>query len=326
MVRIEHELSLVVLTCNRPRDLELSVRSVLSQSILPGELILVDDGPTDPTSIQRAVETAGIHFVYHRKERRGISRSRNIGADLARGELVMYLDDDERMEPGYIAAILDLFHGESGGTIIAAAGRRLGHIGSEPGRMDPLWHFLERFFLLRSTDHRILRSGFSSPAWESFTTVTDVEFLSGTATYRRSLFWHHQFDEDLERFGSYAFGEDLAFSFKIRAEGRRVVTPRASVRHHRSSTSKPHTAEMARLRLHNQYYIYSRYLKGNGATPLAFGWALLGKLVLGILRFASHPAIQTWGQFKGTLSGTVLVMGMALRGRQVAPEAPDRSV
>jgi GT2 family glycosyltransferase len=308
---IQRNLSIVILTCNRPDDLELSVRSILAQDIRPAEVVIVDDGEVDPRRIRELLESAGIRIIHHRKDRLGISRSRNIGARLCSGELVMYVDDDERLEPGYIAAILALLDDSR---VVAAAGTRIGAIGSEAGRLDPLWNGLERLFLLNGDGHRILRSGFSSPAWDSFTRPTDVEFVSGTATYRRSLFDRYQFDEELERLGPYAFGEDLAFSYKIGREGRRVVTPEARVSHHRSGVSRPSSRHMAYQRLYNQYYIYWHYFRSCCATPIAFAWAIFGKTHLAALRYLTHPTRGRWDDFRGTVDGTLLVSRMALTG------------
>ncbi len=315
------QLSVVILTCDRPDDLVLSVRSVLAQDLLPAELILVDDGALDPAPVRNLVEGSGVRFVYHRKERRGISRSRNIGARLSRGDLVMYLDDDERMEPGYIRAIVDVLRDPS---VVAAAGVRAGGSGTSPGRLDVLWRVLERLFLLKAPGHRILVSGFSTPAWDLFREPTDVEFLSGTATYRRVLFDQYRFDEELERYSGYAFGEDLAFSFKIRARGRRVVTPDAVVAHHRSPTSRPPSAELHRLRLYNQYYIYANYLRGTVARPLPFAWALAGKVILATLRLAVHPGRPAWDTLRGTAAGSLLVARLAWQGGPPAPGGPER--
>lgn len=298
----------------------LSVRSVLRQDPRPQEIIVVDDGEEDPEPVRQVVEEAGIRFIHHRKDRRGISRSRNIGAELSQGELVMYLDDDEQMEPGYIRAIMDLFNNPD---VVGAAGQRLAGSGSEPGRMDPVWDVLRRFFGLYGTGHRILSSGFSSPAWGSFTCPTDVEFLSGTATYRRRLFEKYKFDVELEKLGPYAFGEDLAFSYKIRKEGRRVVTPLANISHHRSPDSRPTRRALARHRLYNQYYIYSMYLKPDGARPLAFAWAVLGKCVLAALRLPLHPSMASWNYLVGTVEGTFMVARVALSGG-FQPGSPDR--
>jgi GT2 family glycosyltransferase len=312
MVRTQPNLSVVILTCDRPDDLDRALDSVLAQDVLPAEIVLVDDGAIDPGPRRARLEAAGVRLVYHRKDRRGISRSRNIGAAQAGGDLIMYLDDDERMEPGYIAALLDVFAEDTAQSIIGAAGRRAGGSGSPAGRLDPLWGMLERFFLLGSSRHRILPSGFANAAWDSFTERADVEFLGGTATYRRRAFARHRFDEDLERFGPYAFGEDLAFSYSLRALGRRVAVPQAVVAHHRSPASRPPTRDMARLRLCNQYHIYRRYLRGSAARPLPFAWAVLGLVILRVLRFASHPSRSSWEALLGTMSGTTWIIRQAL--------------
>lgn len=325
MVAIHSSLSVVVLTCNRPQDLELSVRSILAQDIYPSEIVLVDDGDLDPTDLRELIEGSGVKLTYHRKARRGIAGSRNIGAHLSSGDLIMYLDDDERMEPGYIRTFIELFENDDQETIVGATAARVGGSGDEPGRLDPLWDGLERFFLLRGPGHQIMSSGYSSADYTSFSEPTDVDFLSGTATYRRRVFDSFRFDEELERFSPYALGEDLAFSFKIRGLGRRIVTPHAKLAHHRSQQSRPASSERARLGMYNHYYIYRRYLRDHLAHPLAFLWATFGEVVISALRFAIRPSRQTWEVLKGTVSGSFLVARTAL-GRKPWQSSEEESL
>lgn len=57
------------------------------------ELIVVDDGSEDRT--KEVVESFGQEIMYYRQPHLGVSRARNRGLELARGEYIAFLDDDD---------------------------------------------------------------------------------------------------------------------------------------------------------------------------------------------------------------------------------------
>jgi glycosyltransferase involved in cell wall biosynthesis len=100
--------SVVICTRNRARLLERSIASVFAQRYPPAlfELIVVDNGSTDatPATIERCLARAPIGVTTFRETQPGISVCRNKGADLARHDLVAFLDDDAVADPGWLAA------------------------------------------------------------------------------------------------------------------------------------------------------------------------------------------------------------------------------
>lgn len=94
--------TVLVPTHNRADLLPRALRSVLSQSFSDFELLVVDDASTDATQ-QTVAAIADPRIVYHRRQvNGGAAAARNTGIDLARGELLALLDDDDEYLPGFL--------------------------------------------------------------------------------------------------------------------------------------------------------------------------------------------------------------------------------
>lgn len=78
-----------------------SIDSVLSQSYRHVEVIVVDDGSTDGSAAVAVSYGAPVRCV--RQDPAGISAGRNLGVRLARGELIAFLDADDRFTEGRLA-------------------------------------------------------------------------------------------------------------------------------------------------------------------------------------------------------------------------------
>src|SRR5260370_2717660 len=81
--------------------------SVLTQSCLPAEILVVDDG--SPDDLAAAVRLSGEHVTLIRKSNGGAASARNLGLDRARGELIAFLDADDYWEPHKLERQLALF-------------------------------------------------------------------------------------------------------------------------------------------------------------------------------------------------------------------------
>lgn len=86
-------ISVVICTYNRKRLLKDCLESVFAMQYPESrtELIVVDGGSNDGTA-ELCKEFPKIRFVIEKK--RGLATARNIGANLARGSIVAYTDDD----------------------------------------------------------------------------------------------------------------------------------------------------------------------------------------------------------------------------------------
>lgn len=93
------KVSVIIPTYNRASYLKEAIESVLAQTYKDFELIIVDDGSTDNTEeVVRSFDDERI--IYKKKQREGHpGKTRNVGLDLARGEYIAFLDDDDLWLP-----------------------------------------------------------------------------------------------------------------------------------------------------------------------------------------------------------------------------------
>ncbi|MBN1794094.1 MAG: glycosyltransferase family 2 protein [Candidatus Omnitrophica bacterium] len=87
-------VSIIIPTYNRGRFLQTAIDSVMRQSYADWELIVVDDGSTDETSGILKDYGHRIRSIY--QDNQGPACARNAGVRNATGELIAFLDTDDR--------------------------------------------------------------------------------------------------------------------------------------------------------------------------------------------------------------------------------------
>jgi glycosyltransferase involved in cell wall biosynthesis len=105
-------VSAIVPTCDRPDLLNRALQSIYAQEHAPLEIIVVDDTGADhcPNTRRRVEEWDFPEVqVIPNSHGKGVSGARNTGAELAAGELLAFLDDDDEWLPAYLSEALQQF-------------------------------------------------------------------------------------------------------------------------------------------------------------------------------------------------------------------------
>ncbi len=98
--------SVVIPTRGRPAYLEVALGSIVPQAReCDAEVLVVDDAGESP-EVRALAERAGARYEPHPGPL-GLNAARNTGLERSSGELVVYVDDDIRACPGWLAALLD---------------------------------------------------------------------------------------------------------------------------------------------------------------------------------------------------------------------------
>jgi glycosyltransferase involved in cell wall biosynthesis len=97
--------SVVIPLYNKESFVEDALQSVLNQSYQNFEVIVVDDGSTDsgPSRVN-VIQDQRVHLI--QQANAGVSCARNRGIELAKGELVCFLDADDWYHPMYLETIV----------------------------------------------------------------------------------------------------------------------------------------------------------------------------------------------------------------------------
>lgn len=210
----------VVICCyseERWDDIVEAVKSLGEQTVVPTEVLLVVDH--NPRLLDRAVAALDGVRIVPNTHRRGLSGARNTGVDLATGEIVVFLDDDAKADPEWLAELLASYADPD----VAAVG----------GKAAPVWPDGRAPALLPPELYWIVGCAYTGQPVE----LADVRNLMGcTMSFRRDVLNRvGGFAEQLGRTASLPLGceeTELCIRLRQREPGARVLlAPAATVRH-----------------------------------------------------------------------------------------------
>jgi len=193
------KVSVVVPTYNRLRRLQ-RVLTALDEQTTPRskyEVIVVSDGSTDGTDEHlRAKQTD--HFVFVAQENAGPAAARNRGVELARGDLVLFIDDDVIASPDLVEAHLTS-HAEHGPDRVV-----IGPMLTPPDFDMTSWVRWEQAMLYKQYD--AMKRGDYQPTFRQF-------YTGNASVPREELLQVGGFDVRFRR------AEDVELSYRLRDAG-----------------------------------------------------------------------------------------------------------
>lgn len=121
-------VSIVIPCYNGGADLPETLASLQAQTFKDFEIIVVDDGSSDPATLAllSGLEP-GIQVV--RQENRGLPAARNVGMRKARGRFLLPLDCDDCLEPAFLETGLAVLNSHPQAGFVFAQMRLAGELG-----------------------------------------------------------------------------------------------------------------------------------------------------------------------------------------------------
>ncbi len=99
-------ITAAICTHGRPESLRVALESVCAQSYPRLRILVVDNAPKDDRTRELVRDLAADHDItYVRELRPGLSWARNRALELADGEVIAWVDDDERCDPWWASEI-----------------------------------------------------------------------------------------------------------------------------------------------------------------------------------------------------------------------------
>ena len=223
------EISVVVATRERPRQLRRCLDSLARLNYPRFEVVVVDNDPvTDATATLIRSQSWDVPVHYAREDRRGLAAAHNRGIEVGRGDVVAFTDDDVEVDPDWLAAVAEGFaHHDD--------------VAAVTGLILPAELRTRAQVLLEQ--HGRFAKGFSPCAfdlWEHRPADPLFPFTAGQLGSGANMAFDAGalramggFDPAMGTGTSSMGGDDLVALFSIIASGRRLVyTPQAVVFHY----------------------------------------------------------------------------------------------
>lgn len=99
-------ISIIIPTFNRALLITESIESILAQTYIHYEIIIVDDGSTDTTE-QIVRNFNDTRIKYFKKNHSGVSATRNYGVEKSSGDLICFLDSDDILLKNHFEVLIN---------------------------------------------------------------------------------------------------------------------------------------------------------------------------------------------------------------------------
>jgi GT2 family glycosyltransferase len=305
--------SVVILTRDRPQDLLECLNSLAEQTVLPDEVVLLDNSSYDITSelIDQRRVTLPFEVLYHRGHPSlGTATGRNMSIDETHAEVIVFLDDDVVLtDRDFVNTILDIFEEDSAGEIggvTAASGSNV------RGRLRRYaWLACKVPFLLDSfRPGRVLSSGFrshfpSSTSW--------VQCMPGCAcAIRRTVVNSVRFDPGFE-IRPYAMAEDQDFSYRASLHWKLLWTTATRLWHKKSPLGGRLSQHDYFLSVVWNHHYFMRKNLGRPINHLAFWWSMVGVFLYCVALLVAKPSTSNLDGMVGFCRGVAMALTSSLR-------------
>ena len=307
----------VIPTRNRPVDLGKAVASVLLQTRLPDEFIIVDQSPGDESRVkveeliaryreesQAATPGRDIRLLYlHDPTITGLVEAKKVAAGKASGSIVCYLEDDIILEPEYIASIEQGFIEKP--AMLGCCG-----VMTNMPRVPMGYLFFYRLFRRGIFIDERVNVQYGKQREERHL-IPCITICGGLSAWRREVFAAVPFDV----VNGFHMMEDVDFSTRVAAHfgPHLFINPKVRAEHHWSQANREVRKAVYRRKLTETVLFY----KKRAHIPWALFdllWLLLGLLLeaffKSLVKFSTYPMS---GYAAGLLAGMrkKLVVDMA---------------
>ncbi len=220
-------VSIIIVNWNGLRWLKMSLPSLAKQTYSGTEIILVDNASTDESVAWTRKQYPKVKIVQNRKNE-GFAEGNNAGYRSARGEYILLLNNDTRVEPDFISKLVEKM--KSAPDIGCVQSKLL--LMDDKTRLDAAGAFLTPTGFL-------LHWGFGKKDAKKYDETDDMYTAKGAAVmFRRDVLKKVEVDGSMFDPSYFAYFEETDLCHRIWLAGKRVVyAPQSVVYHKMGGTS-----------------------------------------------------------------------------------------
>ena len=272
----ELRITAVIPTKNRPEELAVAVASLLAQARRPDELLVIDQSATDQgrrnvealLASDRATGAAPICLDYILDPSiRGLVHAKQVAAGRAGGDVVCFLEDDEVLEAGYLAAIESGFRDHP--DMLGCCGL-VTNLPPLPPAYTAAFHLFHRGMF------RDVRVGVHGARGDLPGRIPSRFLSGGLSCWRREVLAEVPFDVE----NGFHMLEDIDYSSRVadRFGERLYINTRARLEHRMSPVNRDVLGLRQRRKL-REFLVFYKKRRHLPFAGLQLGWLLCGLLL-----------------------------------------------
>jgi glucosyl-dolichyl phosphate glucuronosyltransferase len=245
-------VSVCIPTYNRPQKIKNLLCNIFKQYELPEEIVIVDSSPhREIESIIQKCNTCNIQITYDRSPK-GLTLQRNKAIDLAKEDIILFLDDDIELDRMFIKEIKKVFLNDTDGKIAGLSGII---INGEQIKYGMGWKMKQNLGIVNATEEgSLLSCGETTPLpRREFNGLKKVDFLPGCVmAWRKAIFQSFKFPIF---FQGYGLGEDKYFSSCVGKIYSLYICGTAKAKHFHEKGNRPNHFLWGFFHIYNHYFI-----------------------------------------------------------------------
>jgi len=264
-------IEVIVPTYNRVKDMKRFLDSILTLSLMPNKITIVDAGieSIDYKPFENAFLAKNI-ILQVVKSAAGLTYQRNVGVINASCDLILFSDDDVVFHQDYFKEAIKVIENDTNNEIGGLTGN-LENFGFRMSRLSKA--FRKIFYLPLESGGNILKSGFANPIDYTTQVSGEICWVNGcNMFFRKEVFENFLFDENLKRYCI----EDLDFSIRVSRNYKLYYCRDARYSHFPSSFSRIGVREKYLMLIRNHHYLYNKNFKPYSKSGIPHYLSLFG--------------------------------------------------
>jgi len=218
---------------------------------------------------------------YFKAPRVGSASQRNDAVKVAKGDIIFFIDDDSEVSPNGLSALNETFKDKD----VCGVGLGLKQIDQSNKTLSfrkKIYIFYHVIFRLphESKKRKVMLSGWN--IWNDYDQNScKVDWLNGgSMSFRKEIFDKFHFEEKLQKFGGYAFAEDVQFSHRlVRNKLKVIISENGYVIHHPAKGGRLENERTTAAFIYNHFIVWkTAVFPYNKLSIFVYLWSLIGEI------------------------------------------------
>jgi GT2 family glycosyltransferase len=285
-------VSAIIPTKNRPADLELTVRTLVNQTVLPKQLIIVDQSVTDESrqQVERVIgcesgQASGridLDYIWD-SEVSGLAAARNCAMSRATGNIWLFLDDDVQLEANFVEEMVAAYHLRPGAIGVS------GIVTNYRPPSAAIRYWTTVFVCGPFHDDR-QPVYWNSENLQSSEPIPVSRLGGGLMSFRADAIRDLRFDENLR---GVCDGEDIDFCCQLPKSSLLFIAPLAHLTHNQSPIGRSQQHWLSR-HVRANYFLYRKHWANAIGNRLCFVWLNTGYFLIACLASLKRWSFDPW--------------------------------